>query len=190
MGLSLLRCDDADQPQCGCPPGHLCWFCLESKIAETLKDLLLNDPDLQAILDAPRMGVVDGSAAVPGQVGEWISSSASITIPALGAGNNWQGLVTPISLPAGDWMCFADATWALFYPSVFFGMGPVPAGLSNGMLGGSWGSGDVNNRIALGVPAHAAMATPTLLTFQVLIQAGGVVGSGNFTQRVQAIRLR
>lgn len=188
MGYALQNFQ-CDQPACGCPPGHFCWHCLKDVQADKLAWLLLNHPDLVDTLNQVRMGVIDGSPALPGQVGEFISGQATIAIPALGAGITWGGTAQPLQIPPGDWMVFADAYWDLWYPSVAFGMTP-PSGFSSGMLGGSWGTGDPNNRVAVGQACHALISNPVHLVFNVAVAAAGATGAGTYTQRVQAYRIR
>lgn len=185
-----MRCDDADRPPCGCPPGHFCWFCLKDTWGDEIADLLLNHPDLVERLNADRMGVVDGSPALVGQVGEYRVGTRVLTIPALGAGQSFQGGVGSLQLPPGDWMCFSDASWSNYYPGVSFALSPAPAGVSNAMPGGLWGSADPHARLAVGVPAHALIANPIAFHFGVSVSAGPAMGLDTLTMRTQAYRIR
>lgn len=185
MNMLVRSCE----PACGCPPGHFCWHCLKDQQADQLAWLLLNHPDLVDTLNQVRMGVTDGTPALPGQVGQFISGSATLAVPALNPGATWTGTVSPLQIPPGDWMVFPDAYWDQWYPSVAFGMSP-PSGFTTGMLGGSWGSSDPNNRLAVGIPAHALISNPAHLIFNVALMAAGATATGTYTQRVQAYRIR
>lgn len=182
-----LTCDDGSG--CGCTGGHgWCAFCMQDMLAAIVGDLLNNDPDLQAIIHGPRLGVVDGSAARSGEVGEWISGTQTVQIPSLALNAVSAGPITPLVLPPGDWMAFADCRFEQFYPNVAFALA-VP-GMSNDMAGGLWAGGAPEARMAIGIPGHARLAQPLLLAFAYRVQAGGATPPGFFTMNAQAYRLR
>jgi hypothetical protein len=187
-----------DCGQCGCGtmyggPGHgFCWYCMKAMLVKEIECLLKTDPDLQAILNAPRMGVTDGSNALPGQVGEFLSGQAVYQVPALGAGISWSGIGGPITLPAGDWMCSAYGYTGVPYEGVFIGMVTMPPGLSTDMAGGLSLTAGAVGTVVNGVPARALVTTPTLLPFTLSVLGAPSAASvaGPFTIQVEAWRMR
>jgi hypothetical protein len=184
--------------QCGCGsmyggPGHgFCWYCMKTMLVKEIACLLKTDPELQAILNAPAMGITDGSSALPGQVGEVLNGQATLNIPAVGAGVNYQTNASPLILTPGDWMCFNYAWWSDLYEGVYFYLNPYPAGSSTDMAGGLFSpTGITDATIADGAPAHILVSQPTRLAYSVSMNgATGGSPAGQFDLQVQAVRIR
>lgn len=189
MNMLVRKCEPVDPP-CGCPPGHYCWHCLRDVWGDKIAELLLNHPDLVERLNADRMGVIDGTPAQIGQVGEFVMGTRTLMVPALGAGATFQGGVGSVQLSPGDWMCFADANWVQFYPSVAFALSPSIPGFTTPMQGGLWGTSDPYARVAISQPSQGLISVPRALHFVVAITAAGAVPSDVFNMRVQAYRIR
>jgi hypothetical protein len=107
-------------------------------LTKVMTDLIKNDPDItQSILDAiqqsgtstPILGVTDGSAAQPGQVGELVfydlSGSWSGAVPNIQASNT---MISVGPLPPGDW----DVSFYMNVPDLIEGaacfFNPMPQG--------------------------------------------------------------
>lgn len=144
-------------------------------------------PSFSTSTIGPIIGVVDGSDAAPGEVGEFIKGGGSFNYSAGAAGGvTSQGQIAALNLPPGDWDCAVSASFTTLIDSAFFLLNPQPVGLSNkmfglmGLFGGGTGGGasppaDLETVILIGQTARASVAVTTLLSFEVQVYQGTAV---------------
>lgn len=182
--------------ECGCgssycgPGSGFCWYCMKQMLVKEMACLLKTDPTLQAILAAPKQGITTGAWPLAGQVGEVLQGSATVNVPAIGAGVNWQSSCAPLVLSAGNWLLLSYAYWSNLYEGIYFWLNPIPAGVNNDMAGGLFSpSGNIEATTTNGAPAVACVTVPTLLPFGVSIngQTGGSA-AGEFILALTALR--
>jgi hypothetical protein len=145
----------------------------------------------------PIIGVVDGSDAAPGEVGEFLTSL--ITYAYLGYPTKNETTLTPINMPPGDWDLSASASFTTTTGSVLFELVPIPTGMSNAMVGwiGDFGppgsmATDVEDLVLIGQIARGSFAVNTPLAFDVQVDQGtntSLLG-GTMTMRIEARRRR
>lgn len=147
-----------------------------------------------APIQAPIIGVTDGSRAAPGIVGEYIRSQIDIPITA-GTVNN--SVVSPLVVQPGDWNLWASMWFSVLVGPVSFILSPPPTGTSNAM--GAWagsiasaGTGSVLEAIILnGQMTAASFSVPSVLPFNVRIdQSLGSLTAGTATFLVEGRRMR
>lgn len=182
--------------ECGCgssycgPGSGFCWYCFKTMMVKEIACLLKTDPELQAILAEPKQGITTGAWPLPGQVGEVLQGSATVNVPAIGAGVNWQSSCAPLVLSAGNWLLLSYAYWSNLYEGIYFWLNPIPPGVNNDMAGGLFSpSGNIEATTTVGAPAVACVTVPTLLPFGVSIngQTGGSA-AGEFILAITALR--
>lgn len=132
----------------------------------------------------PIIGVVDGSDAAPGEVGEFLTASVEFGYIAGGvAGNVTSGQIDLINMPPGDWDFTISATFSTTIGSALFFLSPEPTGMSNIMIGGdgNFGTMSVEGVAIIGQSARGSFAVTTLLSFSVEVfqVAGGDAGAMN-----------
>lgn len=122
----------------------------------------------------PIVGVTDGSDAAPGQVGEYIHGTTSISYAAYPQVTTTTA--TPLVVQPGDWdlwismQCTTQITGASFFLS------PQPTGMSNTMYGSLWtaiGTGAPESITISGMIARGSFSAPTLLPFSVTVSMAG-----------------
>jgi hypothetical protein len=147
------------------------------------------------IKTGPIQGVVDGSQAMPGMVGE--VASAAIVGQYTAAALQAQTVNTLILQP-GDWDVQASCEFSAGINGAFYQLSVVPSGVSGPMLASlnadvaapvSGGPAPVLNMNS--IMTQANITVPTLLAFNLTTNtaAAGTAG-GNFTLRVRARRMR
>jgi hypothetical protein len=129
-------------------------------------------------------GVVDGSNAPPGYVGEFISAQVNVPFAANPAVTSVT--VPTITLTAGDWdvWCGMEITTAV--GAIYMYLNPQPPGVNTNMaavLGVSFsGVAATEGLYPLCIPGRALLTTPTLLSWYVRIDqsltAGLAAGTG------------
>jgi hypothetical protein len=159
------------------------------QLAEWLAWQLQNDPALQAIVNA-RQGITDGSEALAGEVGQFLSGQAQVSVPQIAPGNIYPALLTPLTLPAGDWLVTAYGYSPSSYAGADFSLSGAP-GLSTNMVASlsvtAGGFGAVLNSI----PARARLSGTSGLVFDLaLLGISPFSLPGVFTLQVQAWRMR
>lgn len=118
-----------DWCDCGCGPP-----CPPSTVdawreMARFKDMLRSIIDEMGITAKPMQGVIDGSDAKPGEVGEFIHGSAQLNYgasPAVVDGN-----VAPLVVPPGDWDLFGIVTISSGVGVISVTLAPAPAGISD-----------------------------------------------------------
>lgn len=174
---------DRDCPEWDHPP--------EFVVVERIDEQLRTDPTIQGILNSA-LGV-PGTAPVPGQVGEVVTLTGQISIPAFGLSPPYDTILSlSPPLPAGDWFLWPSAIWQRVYPGVYWGIGgSLPAGFTGNLAGGFWGGNWPPAVTGVGAPSHALTTANTGLVFNVHINPGaGTFAIGNFALTVVGLRLR
>jgi hypothetical protein len=141
----------------------------------------------------PIIGVVDGSDAAPGEVGEFLTADVEFAYGAGGAG----GLVTTgqiplINMPPGDWDFTISATFSTTIGSALFYLNPKPIGMSNIMIGGdgNFGTMAVEGVAIIGQSARGSFSVTTLLSFFVEVFQVANGAGGNMDLVIDARRRR
>jgi hypothetical protein len=129
-------------------------------------------------------GSVDGSAAAPGIVGEYVQLSTQVSYPT-----SLQNVtVNAGTLQPGDWDC-----WAIFAPNEWVGgaeikLSPQPPAVSNSMIGLVGDQSTVvvvgSSSIVIGLTARCLSAAPVTFNFQVItnfIASGSTAGVGQLS---------
>lgn len=144
----------------------------------------------------PIIGVVDGSNAAPGEVGEFLSASGTY---AYAAGVANTGTIALLNVPPGDWDMYAAATFTTLVGSVLFQLSPVPTGMSTGLAGfvGTFSAGtgmaaDAESLVLVGQAGRGSFAVNTQMTFQVQVDQATTTGllAGTMTLDMFARRRR
>lgn len=174
-------------PGCGPPSGSLmdCYWSVQSAtafISAIMIDAINNNPAVaQAMIDAitksgsalPLLGVTNGADAQPGQVGEWVMMTQSVSLT--GASNETH-VVSMGVLQPGDWNCWAFAS---FSPPVVSGswlqLTPLPAGFATNLwlVDGPGGFGIAS------VQTRALISVPTLIPLEVQTNTGAAGTAGS-----------
>jgi hypothetical protein len=144
----------------------------------------------------PIVGVVDGSDAAPGEVGEFLTAIGTFNYAASPATSTGQ--LAMINMPPGDWDIWASASFTTLIESTLFHLNPVPTGMSNSMFGlmglfsvSNLVSMDVETLVLVGQTARGSFAVPTLLSFEVQVfQGSASLPAGTMILRVEARRRR
>lgn len=149
----------------------------------------------------PIVGVIDGSDAAPGEVGEFLTAVAEVNYAA-GPSTSGPFQIPLINMPPGDWDCTISASFTTLIDSAWFILNPQPQGVSNEMYGlmglfggGSGGAGtppaDLETVILIGQSARASFALTTLMNFQVEVYQGTSAGlAGVMALRIECRRRR
>jgi hypothetical protein len=146
-------------------------------------------------IPGPIIGVVDGSDASPGQVGEFLTAVGSF---AYAAGNVGDGLSTGhinlINMPPGDWDLTISASFSTVITSALFNLDPFPVtGMSNAMAGlnGNFTTTTMEVAIIIGQSARGSFAVNTALVFLVEVYQGTTsLPGGTMDLRIEARRRR
>jgi hypothetical protein len=146
------------------------------------------------VYPGPIIGVVDGSDAAPGEVGEFLTAEKSFTYAAFAAGGTTStGQIELINMPPGDWdMTISSSYSGLITGSLFF-LNPQPTGVSNAMFGlnTNFTMAGEEEVIIIGQSARGSFAVNTLLSFEVQVYQGtaGLTG-GTMDLRIECRRRR
>lgn len=138
-------------------------------------------------------GVVDGSAAPPGYVGEFISGSYPFTYT--GYPNTTTQNIPSLIIPAGDWNIGAALNMSTDFDGASIIVAPpIPSGLSSSMFtvaAVAYSTGA--QATTLVTPAvRGSFSAATLLTFTVVVENTSTAGlpAGNGTLAVTGRRMR
>lgn len=145
------------------------------------------------IKTGPIQGVVDGSPAAPGQVGEFISGTAAFSYGAgvPPAGNPWLGTVSPLVVPPGDW----DIGLVGASPYNVGGgveVQPLPTGLADKLqatIATGVGTVDLAYTIWAG-PVRGLFSVPTLIPVLVSVYSVAATPADTVNVTVFARRMR
>lgn len=146
----------------------------------------------------PIIGVVDGSDAAPGEVGEFLTASGTFNYAAgTTTGVTSTGQIDLINMPPGDWDMTIAAAFSTLIDSGEFLLNPQPTGVTNkmwGLNGNFLGPGqpgaDMLTAIIIGENARGSFAVNTLLSFEVQVFQGPSGPAGLMTIRIEARRRR
>src|SRR5262249_31128420 len=156
-----------------CPPNldfMQCWNEI-AKFKEIIRQVIgeIGGP----IKTGPIQGVTDGSEAKPGEVGEYLQTTTTITYPA--ATSSVQNISAAI-IPPGDWDLYSMVETIGSVNSIDYTLLPQPVGVSTSMGGGMTLAGATTNFWLPGFAARGLFAVPTLLPFVVRINYFGTPG--------------
>lgn len=146
-------------------------------------------------IPGPITGVVDGSNAAPGQVGEFMFAVGTFAYAAGTTGGvTSTGQIALINMPPGDWDFTISASFSDLITSALFFLNPVPTGMSNPMFGlnGNFTmAGESETVIIIGQSARGSFAVNTLLSFEVQVFNNATTDpAGTMTLRIEARRRR
>lgn len=175
----------------------------EEEIAEVEEEVVAPAPlDMPPNLQVspstvgPIVGVVDGSDAAPGQVGEFLTATGTFAYAAgSGTGVTSTGTINLISMPPGDWDFTISASFSNLITSALFELNPFPVtGMSNAMVGlnGNFTmSGEAQTVVIIGQSARGSFAVTTALVFEVQVfNSATTEPAGTMTLRIEARRRR
>jgi hypothetical protein len=189
-GCDPCRCDEGFPPE---------WAKFGFRLRECFREIddfrrLIADIIKEMGPAGGTIGVIDGSDAKQGQVGEYVTGQAVFAYAAYPA--TTTGTVQPLVLQPGDWNITASLTPSTDIGSVFFGLSPVPAGMSNNLsgslaIGSSTGQQETGGTV-IGTAARGSFSVPTLMPFTVTVEQGTQTNlpAGSATLRVEARRMR
>jgi hypothetical protein len=141
----------------------------------------------------PMKGVTDGSAAAPGNIGEYMTQSANMAYAANPA--KTQQILSVAVIPPGDWNLTATLAVSTVIGEAYFDLPTIPTGVENDMFGlavvNTAVSSDQTVRVN-GQPARGSFTVPTLLPFSVTVDQSTATGllAGMATMSVSARRMR
>lgn len=183
-----------------CPPGGLdalmkCYCDIQQAsafIGQVMLDQINNNPAIIAAIIAgieksgstlPTIGVTNGAAAQPGQVGEYqlLTYNGSFT-----TGNQDQVFSVGVLQP-GDWFCSAYCLPSVPVTSMIFGMNPEPAGISTALQGYISDAAGAVGQLVVGQSGQLLTAVPTLMAFSMGTFAST---AGTFQFGLEAWRMR
>jgi hypothetical protein len=157
-------------------------------IAEIIKELNASGC---GVINGPIQGVIDGSNARQGQVGEYVTGSASFAFAATGM---TTVNLSPIVLQPGDWNVTGYLAATVPYSGGGFLLAPQPTGMSNDLAGTNWQQtvvGQTESDVILSKTARGSFSTPTLLPFSATINQGtSGFSAGSATLTIEARRMR
>jgi hypothetical protein len=126
----------------------------------------------------PLQGVTDGSNALAGNIGEFVTMQASFSIPTAA---QVGAIVTVGVLSPGDWTCNAYCNTTVVVSDLSFHLSPIPAGFSNAMDAALGNAAGLLNATFISPMARGSISVPTLVAFAAntnTISAGTTAGSG------------
>lgn len=142
-------------------------------------------------------GVVDGSIAFPGYVGEVITTVATGSLSVIPPPGAAAINVTALVVPPGDWdvwstINIADVTPNCFWDYIIFIINnPAGAG-GGGEVTGAWTGGGLTGGQYSCAPIPVSVSVPTIFTatLQIVGVTGGISGTGNYTLTTVGRRVR
>lgn len=151
---------------------------------------IMQDPCFQM---PPIKGVTDGSNAKPGEVGEFVTGSATMNYAAYPS--DTTSLISTLVIAPGDWDIWAWVETSTPVGAAAFSLSPLPAGMSNNMGGGGVPasvSGTEEWLVNIGKAARGSFTVPTLLSFSVTVHQAinAALLAGSATLNVEARRRR
>jgi hypothetical protein len=146
-------------------------------------------------IPGPIIGVVDGSDASPGQVGEFLTAIGTFAYAAgTAAGQGSTGSINLINMPPGDWDLTISASYSNLITSSLFFLNPFPTGMSNEMFGlnGNFTMpGEAETVVIIGQSARGSFSVNTPLIFEVQVfNSSTALPAGTMTLRIEARRRR
>lgn len=152
-------------------------------------------PLFESPVIGPIIGVVDGSDAAPGEVGEFITGIGTFAYAVYPAVSN--GTINLLNVPPGDWDFTVSASYTSVIDGSNFALSPKPTGMSNDMIGENANflvgtTVPALNLVLVGQSARGSFAVATMLTFAVNVDNSGTPGAGPGTMamRIEGRRRR
>lgn len=172
-----------------CPPDF--WACYQQMAVwnQMLRDAQCNP------IQGPITGVIDGSDAMPGQVGEFIQA-ASGPLAYTGYPNVTTLPVSLIVVQPGDWDFWARMQATTPTGVIDYVLSPVPAGMSNTMESRWWTSNPAGTTPPampiVNSYARGSFSQPTLLPFVITVnqQTGSTLTAGTVQMWIEGRRRR
>lgn len=188
-------------PSCGGGMGNLmqCYCDVQAAqafICQMMINCVQTNPAVTAAIIAaieasgsslPLLGVTNGSAAQPGQVGEFINLSTAVSFPVTAS---YAQPVTLGVLQPGDWNCWAYLGQSVLTTGSYMTLNPVPAGFSNVLAQELAGPGLAEATVLVAPACEALISVPTLIAFTLTTNTGGAGTAGNATLFFSARRCR
>lgn len=193
-GCDPCECDHKPPGPPVCVPewgGDLlkCWnqiATLKKIIAEIMDEIGVPD---KRIKHGPIRGVVDGSVAAPGEVGEYLVFHQDNNFA--GTDGVWETQVAAFAiLPPGDWDVTGSCIWTFACRGGIMTVANEPAGQRMPWLG-EWdaGANDPMSLMTLTSPAIGfSVSVPTLIPVQLQTLGSGTAGATSFC--ISARRMR
>jgi hypothetical protein len=153
-------------------------------------------PSVSPPIPGPIIGVVDGSDAAPGQVGEFMFAVGTFAYAAGGGANGVTstGSINLINMPPGDWDFTISASFSDLVTSALFFLNPAVTGMSNRMFGlnGNFTmAGEAQTVVIIGQSARGSFAVNTSLVFEVQVfNSTATEPAGTMSLRIEARRRR
>ena len=179
-----------------CPPPwssvQQCWDMTSEfdKFLQQAIQRLINQGMMPATpVTGPIVGVVDGSEAGVGEVGEFLSGTASATVTVPGTGTNFQ--VTPLLVPPGDWdlqgFCSLPST---DLAGAWFSPNPAIPAMKGVLYASYFASGSETDITLVSSNAQLSTSAPVMLSFNLGIMASVTSASITYNFSVFARRTR
>lgn len=141
-------------------------------------------------INGPIIGVTGGTAARPGEVGEYLVGSSTVSF-VLNAGTQ-SILAQPLIIPPGDWDVQATlyVQTTVTFDGISFFLNPLPAGFTNDLSSfiGVLTNPPQLTGIIVSPRAQALVSIPTLMPFT--INLFNTSGPGNIQLMATARRMR
>ena len=183
-----------------CAPGGMdalmkCYMDIQAAscfIAQVMIDQINNNPAVTAAMIAaieksgsslPTIGVTNGAAAQPGQVGEY---QLLLYNGAFTTGTQDQVFSVGV-IPPGDWMLSTYCLPSVPVTSMLYGTNPEPAGLSTALAGYVDSTAGMVGQLIVGQSAQLLTSVPTLMAFSMATVAAA---AGTFQFGLEAWRMR
>lgn len=163
-------------------------------LSKLMIDLINNDPDVaQAMIQAitksgaalPLLGVTNGTAAQPPQVGEYVHLSGTLAYTSSVA----SALLSLGVLPAGDWDCWLWATFTTATAGAQYQLNPLPAGFAANPAASSYSATWPGNAILSSMTVRALTSQDDLVVADTSVVATSGQ-SGTMTVNFAARRRR
>lgn len=133
-------------------------------LRKLIADMFADDPTM--IPGMGVAGVTDGSAAQPGQVGEFVVLAQTLT--ALAAQNQQPQTHVLGTLPPGDWNVWATFVSSALVNQVNYWLNPAPAGLNPAFLQGVFETAGLTIVYVPTNQTQLTSAQPSLIAFSVM----------------------
>jgi hypothetical protein len=141
----------------------------------------------------PMQGVTDGSNALPGNIGEFVTGTATMSYAAYPAVTTTN--VAALVVPPGDWDIQSYGLASTVVGGISYDLAPLPAGMSNDLrawIGAIAAVVTENPALAISTPARGSFTVPTLLAFAFTVNQStdNVLTAGSANLVVNARRMR
>lgn len=140
----------------------------------------------------PIIGVVDGSNAAPGEVGEFITGTVTMSYAAYPSATTQT--MTVLNVPPGDWDFTVSSAYTGLIGGSQFALSPKPVGMSNDMIGenANFALGTMENIVVIGQSARGSFAVTTVMAFEMNVDNSptSTLAAGTMSLRLEGRRRR